>query len=99
MRESVDRVHVGSPDWFFVLWGFGVLVSRANPQVQLTMAETVPTKTAEVNKRVALRTVLQNGHTVAFRDTPEPRPRRERPLKGRGEGRAAGGLIITHEVM
>ena len=37
--------------------------------------------------------------SVAFRDTPEPRPRRERPLKGRGEGRAAEGLIITHEAM
>ena len=34
-----------------------------------------------------------------FGTPPEPRPRRERPLKGRGEERAAGGLIITHEVM
>ena len=43
--------------------------------------------------------VFPNRHIVAFRRTPRPRPRRERPLKARGEGRAAGGLVITREVM
>ena len=42
---------------------------------------------------------LQNLQSVAFRDTPEPRSCRNRPLKGRQEGRARAALVITHKVM
>lgn len=55
--------------------------------------DLIPERTRE-----GLRT-FPNTHSVAFPDTPGCRPRRDRALKARGEGRARAALVITLDVM
>ena len=71
--------------------GFDLLGGETDPTEQKLKSATY---TQEF--RAAL---LPNSHSVAFPDVPRPRPRRDRALRARGEGRAIAALVITRDVM